>query len=152
MIRMRDAMAADLGAIVAMLADDRLGRTREHPGDPGYAAAFAAIEADPNQRLIVAETDDAELVGCMQLTFIPGLSYRGAWRAQVEGVRVVAARRGRGIGGQMMRWAIEESRRRNCHTMQLATNKSRHDAHLFYERLGFIASHEGMKRALRDET
>lgn len=145
----RDAGAADIPEVVAMLADDMLGRDREAAiVDPAYLAAFAAIEADPNNRLLVA-VQAGELVGCFQLTFIPGLGRGGAWRAQIESVRVTAARRGHGTGAAMMRWAIEQARERGCTLVQLTTDKRRGDAHRFYGRLGFEASHEGMKLALR---
>lgn len=146
----RPARAADLPAIVALLADDMLGAAREAPegaADAGYAAAFAAIEADPNETLIVAERGGA-VVGCLQLGFIPGLSRRGAWRGQIEGVRVAAARRGRGLGRRMILWAVAECRARGCATVQLTTDKRRCDAHRFYEGLGFVRSHEGMKLTL----
>lgn len=145
----RDAGAADIPEVVAMLADDILGRGREAAiVDPAYLAAFAAIEADPNNRLLVA-VQAGELVGCFQLTFIPGLGRGGAWRAQIESVRVTAARRGHGTGAAMMRWAIEQARERGCTLVQLTTDKRRGDAHRFYGRLGFEASHEGMKLALK---
>jgi ribosomal protein S18 acetylase RimI-like enzyme len=143
----RRAVAADLPAIVALLADDPLGRTREdpsHPLDPRYAAAFAAVDADPNQLLAVVELDGA-VVGCLQLSFIPGLSRRGQWRGQVESVRIAAAHRGGGLGRAMFTWAIAECRARGCGMVQLTSDKSRTDARRFYESLGFRASHEGMK-------
>src|SRR3546814_17529212 len=111
----RRATASDLVAIVALLADDVLGRSRENPGpplDPCYADAFAAIERDPNQFLAVAEEGGA-IVACLQLSFIPGLSRRGLWRGQIESVRVAATRRGGGIGRRVFEWAIEECRRRD---------------------------------------
>jgi ribosomal protein S18 acetylase RimI-like enzyme len=143
----RRATADDVPAIVALLADDRLGAAREAPGDPAYAAAFAAIDADPNQLLAVAEAE-GRVVGCLQLTFTPGLSHRGAWRGQVESVRVAADQRGTGLGRRLLDWAIEECRARGCRMVQLTTDKSRADAQRFYESLGFTASHEGMKLAL----
>ncbi len=151
----RPARLADLPAIVAMLADDMLGAAREAPGgegsggaaDPAYATAFAAIEADPNETLIVAERGGA-VVGCLQLGFIPGLSRRGAWRGQIEGVRVAGPLRGKGLGRAIILWAIEQCRARGCATVQLTTDKRRHDAHRFYESLGFARSHEGMKLML----
>ena len=149
-LKFRQAEAADLPRIVAMLADDYLGRSREllsEPLDERYGRAFAAIDADPNQLLAVAELDN-EVVGCLQLTFIPGLSRIGQWRGLVEAVRVDARLRGRGIGQQMMQWAIRECQNRNCSFVQLTTDKSRSDAHRFYERLGFQATHEGFKLAL----
>lgn len=146
----RRASAADLEAIVALLADDALGSTRESPGpplDPCYVEAFAAIARDPNQFLAVAE-DDGEIVGCLQLSFIPGLSRRGLWRGQIESVRVASARRGGGLGRVLFEWAIAECRRRGCGLVQLTTDKARPDALRFYESLGFVASHEGMKLTL----
>ena len=143
----RRAVAADIEAIVALLADDRLGAAREKPGDPAYAAAFAAVEADPNQLLAVVERD-GRVVGCLQISFIPGLSHRGAWRGQIESVRIVASERGGGLGRRVFGWAIEECRARGCRMIQLTTDKSRTDARRFYESLGFVASHEGMKLAL----
>lgn len=144
---LRRATEADLTAIVALLADDVLGAAREAPGDPAYEAAFAAIEADPNQLLAVAE-DAGRVVGCLQLTFIPGLSRRGMWRGQIESVRIAAGHRGGGLGRRMFEWAIEACRSRGCGLVQLTTDKARPDAHRFYQSLGFVASHEGMKRAL----
>ncbi|MEO3472164.1 GNAT family N-acetyltransferase [Roseomonas sp. CAU 1739] len=141
----RAATAADVPAIVALLADDVLGAARENPGDPAYDAAFAAIAADTNQLLAVAEVG-GRLVGCLQLTFIPGISHRGAWRGQVESVRIAADQRGSGLGRQMMDWVMEQCRARGCRLVQLTTDKSRGDAKRFYESLGFVASHEGMKR------
>jgi GNAT superfamily N-acetyltransferase len=149
-LRFRAAKAADLPAIVAMLADDPLGAKREdlsEPLDPASTAAFHAIVAEPNQTLIVA-MENGQIVGTFQLSFIPGLSSKGAWRAQVEGVRVRADRRGQGIGEAMMREAAALARGKGCRTLQLTTDKSRHDAHRFYERLGFKGSHEGYKLAL----
>lgn len=143
----RRATAADVPAIVALLADDVLGAAREKPGDPAYDAAFAAIEADPNQFLAVVEEGGA-VIGCLQLTFLPGLSHRGLWRGQVESVRIAASHRGGGLGRRMFDWAIERCRERGCGMVQLTTDKSRADARRFYESLGFTASHEGMKLVL----
>jgi GNAT superfamily N-acetyltransferase len=147
---MRRATRADVRRIVEMLADDAIGATREALTDPlpqAYWDAFAAIEADPNQYLAVAELDGA-VVGCLQLTFQPGLTRLGMWRAIVEGVRVDSSRRGARIGETMLAWAVEEARRRTCGLIQLTTDKRRADARRFYERLGFEATHEGMKLAL----
>jgi GNAT superfamily N-acetyltransferase len=141
---MRRAIAADLDAIVALLADDVLGAGREKPGHPAYGAAFAAIEADANQLLAVVE-EDGRIVGCLQLSFIPGLSRLGMWRGQIESVRVAANHRGAGLGRRMFEWAIGECRARGCGLVQLTTDKARPDARRFYESLGFTASHEGMK-------
>lgn len=146
----RRADSADLPAVVALLADDELGKTRERPELPlvqAYLDAFEALDRDPNQLLAVVERG-AVLVGCLQLTFIPGLSRLGMWRGQIESVRIAAAARGEGLGGQMFRWAIEECRARGCGLVQLTTDKARPDALRFYESLGFVASHEGMKLSL----
>ncbi len=133
-----------------MLADDDLGQQREDlsiPTNPNYLDAFAAIESDPNQLLAVAE-DDGKLAGCLQISFIPGLSRLGMWRGQIESVRIASHYRGKGLGRTMFEWAIEECRNRGCGLVQLTTDKSRADAHQFYEVLGFSASHEGMKLIL----
>ncbi|MDP4021753.1 GNAT family N-acetyltransferase [Methylobacterium sp. NEAU 140] len=133
-----------------MLADDPLGAAREDAGDPldpRYAAAFAAIEADPNQLLVVADRGGA-VIGCLQITVVPGLSHRGMRRGQIESVRVASSERGRGIGERMIRFAVEICRDRGCGMVQLATSKTRRDAQRFYARLGFAASHEGMKLVL----
>lgn len=144
----RRARRDDLPAIVGLLADDPLGSKRENPAeppDPRYIAAFAALDADPNQLLAVVEGPDGTILGCLQLSFIPGLTRLGMWRGQIEGVRIAASRRGEGLGQRMFRWAIDECRRRGCGLVQLTTDKARPDAHRFYEGLGFVASHEGMK-------
>nr|WP_243770166.1 GNAT family N-acetyltransferase [Amycolatopsis acidicola] len=147
-MHIRRAEAADVEPIVAMLADDHLGRSRENTADPApYQRAFAAIDADRNQLLAVAE-EDGELIGTLQLTFIPGLSRQGATRALVEAVRVRADRRGGGLGGQLMKWAVEEARRRDCALIQLTSDVSRTGAHRFYEKLGFERSHAGFKLLL----
>jgi GNAT superfamily N-acetyltransferase len=133
-----------------MLVDDDLGRLREDnklPLDPGYLAAFHAIEADANQHLFVAERD-GEVVGTFQLSFLPGLSYKGAWRGQIEAARIASHLRGSGLGAQMIEWAIERCRAHGCRIVQLSSNAERTRAHVFYERLGFIGSHVGMKLAL----
>ena len=149
-IRFRPAGADDLPHIVALLADDVLGQGREDaslPLDRAYVDGFAAIQRDPNQLLVVAERAGA-VVGCLQLSFIPGLSHRGAWRGQIESVRIAASHRGSGLGHHMFAWAIAECRRRGCRLVQLTTDKARPDARRFYEQLGFTASHEGMKLTL----
>ncbi|HVT51948.1 MAG TPA: GNAT family N-acetyltransferase [Dongiaceae bacterium] len=133
-----------------MLADDVLGQSREDPGpplNPAYADAFAAIERDPNQFMAVLE-DAGEVVGYLQLSFIPGLSLKGMLRGQIESVRIAASRRGLGLGHVLLSWAIEECRRRGCGLVQLAMNKSREDTLRFYKSLGFVASHEGFKLTL----
>ncbi len=149
-LRFRDAALADLPALVAMLADDHLGALREDtsiPLDPGYAAAFEAIAADPNQRLIVAE-QGGEVVGTLQLMFLPGLQRKGAWRGLVESVRIRGDRRSQGLGEAMMAWAVEASRAQGCVSVQLTTDVSRAAAHRFYERIGFTLTHKGYKRVL----
>jgi ribosomal protein S18 acetylase RimI-like enzyme len=146
----RRASAADLEDIVALLADDELGRKREDPDpplNPRYIDAFAAIDADRNQFLVVVE-EGGQIVGCLQLSFIPGLSRLGLWRGQIESVRIASTRRGGGLGKRLFEWAIEECRKRGCEIVQLTTDKSRTDARRFYEGLGFVASHEGMKLTL----
>jgi GNAT superfamily N-acetyltransferase len=146
-LTLRRATPGDLVTLVAMLSDDALGRQRETLSDPlpaSYAAALAAIDADPNNELMVGCLGE-EVVGMMQLTFIPYLTYRGGWRCLIEGVRIGARHRGEGLGNQMFRWAIERARERGCHLVQLTSDKQRPDALRFYEALGFQATHEGMK-------
>jgi GNAT superfamily N-acetyltransferase len=148
-VELRRAIAADIPALVALLADDPLGATRETAdGDlTPYRRAFALLDADP-AHVVVAAVDGNTLVGTLQLTFLPGLARRGALRAQIEAVRVAAGARSRGLGAAMIGWAVEEARSRGCGLVQLTTDKSRADAHRFYAGLGFIASHEGMKLQL----
>ncbi|MFJ3510820.1 GNAT family N-acetyltransferase [Streptomyces luteogriseus] len=144
----RAAVADDVPAIVGMLADDPLGAQRESPDDLApYLAALERLSADPNQRLVVA-VRDGRVVGTLQLTIIPGLSRRGATRAIVEGVRIHAEERGSGLGTELIDWAIEEARVQGCRLVQLTSDKTRADAHRFYERLGFTASHTGFKLQL----
>ncbi|HEX6133360.1 MAG TPA: GNAT family N-acetyltransferase [Longimicrobiales bacterium] len=152
-LTIRTAAPDDLPQLVAMLADDFLGREREVVSDPpaaGYVAAFDAIRADPNNEIVVACIGD-RVVASLQLTFTPSISYQGSWRATVESVRTAAELRGRGIGAALMHEAIARARRRGCRMLQLTTNKARPDAKRFYERLGFTASHEGMKLPLEPE-
>ncbi len=147
----RQATRADLKAIIELLANDALGQGREVVGDAPdatYVAAFEAIEADPNQVLAVGTLGDETIAACLQLSFIPGLSRHGQWRGQIESVRVAEAARGQGAGHQMMDWAIGECRKRGCGLVQLTSDKSRGDAIRFYEGLGFVASHEGLKLSL----
>jgi len=146
----REATEADLDAISRLLSDDGLGRGRERPGDPAYLRAFRAMSGQPGNVYLVAE-DGGGLAGCLQYTLIHGLSRTGASRAQIEGVRVRADRRGAGIGERLMQAAIERARADGCSLVQLTTDRARADAHRFYERLGFVASHWGMKRVLRDD-
>ena len=143
----RTAVEADLADIIGLLADDELGRARESAGlplDPRYLAAFAAIEADANQQLVVA-CIGAEVVGTLQLSFIPGIARRGSWRGLIEAVRIAAPYRSAGIGQQMFEWAIARCKAKGCSMVQLTTDKSRSDAHRFYEKLGFANTHEGYK-------
>ncbi|MEH6630124.1 MAG: GNAT family N-acetyltransferase [Halopseudomonas aestusnigri] len=146
----RHAKEEDLPTIIAMLADDALGAKREDnslPVNAKYLAAFEAIDRDPNQYLAVVEQAE-EIIGCLQVTFIPGLSRLGMWRGQIESVRIASSHRGSGLGSQMFEWAIEQCRARGCELVQLATDKSRPEALKFYEKLDFKASHEGMKLSL----
>jgi GNAT superfamily N-acetyltransferase len=146
-IEFRTAVAADLADIVALLADDELGRSRESAGlplDQRYLSAFAAIEVDANQQLVVAIAG-AQVVGTLQLSFIPGIARRGAWRGLIEGVRIAAPYRSAGIGQKMFEWAIARCKDKGCNLVQLTTDKTRPDAHRFYERLGFENTHEGYK-------
>ena len=147
-ITFRRAAPDDLMALVALLADDPIGSGRESAGtDPCYAAAFSAIDDDPNQLLAVAERA-GRVIGVLQLSFIPGLTRRGMWRGQIEGVRVAASARRDGVGRAMLEWAIEECRKRGCGMVQLTSDKRRTAAHGFYEALGFRATHEGYKLSL----
>lgn len=133
-----------------MLADDPLGSKREDNSDPlpaAYRTAFEAIDSDPNNDLVVAVRDN-RVIGVLQITFIPYLTYRGGWRALIEGVRISKSARTSGVGGAMFQWAINRARERGCIMVQLTTDKSRPDAVRFYENLGFVASHEGMKLKL----
>ena len=148
----RAATDHDLPAIVRMLADDALGATREQYEDPlpgPYLNAFAAMQAQGGNDMIVA-VDDGKVVGCIQLTLIPGLSRLGMTRAQIEGVRVDSTWRGKGLGEKLFRHAIELARAKGCGLVQLTTDATRPDAKRFYERLGFEASHIGMKLSLKD--
>ncbi len=143
----RRARPSDLPAIVAMLADDILGQAREDdslPLDSRYLEAYAAIAVSPDQYLMVADLD-GEVIGTLQLTFLPGLSKKGAWRGLIEAVRVRADRRGLGLGACLIAKAVEACRRRGCATVQLTTDQRRLDAHRFYKRLGFKATHLGFK-------
>ena len=146
----RRATQADVPAIIALLADDVLGASREASGPESlskYLSAFRAVDADLNQFLLVVE-DGAQIVGTLQLTFIAGLSRGGLKRGLIEAVRVARERRGDRIGEAMIAWAIETCRREGCGIVQLTTDKSRTDAHRFYDRLGFEPSHIGYKMML----
>ncbi|MDQ6787109.1 MAG: GNAT family N-acetyltransferase [Acidobacteriota bacterium] len=150
-LKFRQATREDLPEIIRMLSDDFLGARRERYENPlpdSYVKAFEEIAADKNNELIVAESG-GEIVGTLQITFTPSISFQGGKRATVESVRVDAERRGQGIGKQLMLWAIERAREENCFAMQLTTNTDRKDAHRFYEDLGFKGSHLGMKLYLK---
>ena len=145
-IYIRRATREDVPAMVAMLADDALGGPREHLADPlpeAYYAGFDAVQATPNILLMVAE-QSGDIVGCFQLCFLPGISSQGATRALIEDVRVATRCRGQGIGELLLRWAMDEARRRGCKVFELLTHETRIDAQRFYKRLGFAASHVGM--------
>ena len=133
---------------MALLADDPLGSTREDPGNPRYAEAFAALDRSEHQLLAVAD-DGGTVVGCLQLTFIPGLSMIGLTRGQIESVRISRSRRGRGLGQRMVEWAIAQCRSRGCGLVQLTMDKQRGETLRFYGSLGFVASHVGFKLKLR---
>ncbi|MET8247389.1 GNAT family N-acetyltransferase [Streptomyces sp. NPDC005202] len=147
-LEIRPATPDDIPAIVEMLADDPLGAQRESPDDlTPYLAALERLSGDPNQHLVVA-VREGRVIGTLQLTVVPGLSRRGATRSIIEGVRVHADERGSGLGTRLIEWAIDASRRLNCQLVQLTSDKTRTDAHRFYERLGFTASHVGFKLQL----
>lgn len=146
-ITIRRARRDDVGSIVAMLADDRLGAARERLDDPlpqSYFRAFEAVDRDPNIQLVVAQDVDGAVIGCLQLCILPGLSSQGASRGLIEDVRVAAPCRRRGIGEQLVQWAVREARAGNCRLVELLTHNTRVDAQRFYERLGFERSHVGM--------
>lgn len=147
-LNIRTAVRADLPAIAAMLADDVLGASRERPGDLSvYENTWRQMQAQAGNEVLVAVVG-SQVVGCLQLIVIPGLARQGALRAQIEGVRVASTHRGQDIGERMFAHAIELARAAGCHLVQLTTDKRRTDAHRFYERLGFEATHEGMKLEL----
>ena len=147
----RQASKEDLPKIIQMLVDDQLGSTREDPTLPinqQYLDAFEIIDADPNNELIVVEADNSpnsEVIGILQLTYIPYLTYKGSWRCLIEGVRIHKSHRGQGLGTQLFEWAIQRAIQKNCNIVQLTSNKERTEAIRFYESLGFKASHEGFK-------
>jgi GNAT superfamily N-acetyltransferase len=149
-LRIREARAGDLEAIVRLHEEDSLGQHRDCwtlETRPAYEAAFAEIAASPGNTLYVAE-EGGIVVGTFQLTFIPNLTGRGALRVKVESVKVAAARRSQGIGARMMAFAEEEARRRGARLLELTSNKARTDAHRFYERAGYVRTHEGFKKKL----
>ena len=149
-LTIRSATIHDLAFIVASLEEDSVTGSVEDTADPtgpAYRAALDAIDADPNQLLLVAELD-GERVGTFQLSFTPGISRQGAWRCTIESVHVSPSHRNQKIGERMMDWAVDAARARGCALVQLTSNKKRTDAHRFYGRIGFSNSHEGFKRLL----
>ncbi|GAA3595952.1 GNAT family N-acetyltransferase [Flavivirga amylovorans] len=147
-MKFRKATKKDIPIIVEMLADDELGKKRENfqiPLPSEYLEAFTKIESDENQELIVVENETSEIIGTLQLTFIQYLTYRGGIRAQIEAVRIKKDKRGLGIGKTMFEWAINRAKERKAHVLQLTTDKKRPKAIKFYNDLGFVQSHEGMK-------
>ena len=150
-MNIRRAQLSDLSVIIEMIADDELGKKREnfqHPLPKEYRAAFEQIVIDPNQELMVVEKENLEIIGTFQLSFIQYLTYQGGIRAQIEAVRVRKDTRGLGVGLAMFEWAIKRAKERKAHVIQLTTDKKRPKAIKFYEKLGFQASHEGMKMHL----
>ncbi len=147
-MQIRKADREDVPAIVQLLANDKLGKLREDYRNPlpdTYYNAFDNIFNDPNQELVVIENENGEVIGTLQLSFIQYLTYQGGIRAQIEAVRVREDYRGKGIGKKLFQWAIERSKQKNAHVVQLTTDKKRPDALSFYRSLGFTDSHEGMK-------
>jgi ribosomal protein S18 acetylase RimI-like enzyme len=146
-VAIRRARRDDVAAIAGMLADDPLGSARERieqPLPPAYFQAFDAVERDPNIQLVVAQDADGAVIGCLQLCVLPGLSSQGASRALIEDVRVASHCRSRGVGEQLVQWAIAEARAKGCKLVELLTHHTRIDAQRFYKRLGFQPSHVGM--------
>lgn len=152
----RKATRGDVPAVVRLLTGDPISARREVHAcasslPAAYYLAFEAIDRDPNNQLVVAQLD-GQVVGVLQMTFIPGMTYQGGWRALIEGVHVDSAVRSRGIGHRLFEWAIERARQRACCLVQLTSNKARGDAIRFYEALGFVASHEGLKLHLAQQS
>jgi GNAT superfamily N-acetyltransferase len=146
---LRRATADDVGAIVGLLAADQIGATRDDPADvDAYLPAFARLDADPAHLLVAVDSPDGDVVATMQLSLLPGLARRGSLRLQIEAVRVHEDHRRHGLGAAMITWAVGYAREHGCTLVQLTSDKSRVDAHRFYERLGFARSHEGYKLAL----
>jgi GNAT superfamily N-acetyltransferase len=151
-MKFRKATINDVSNIVEMIADDELGKARENFQDPlpdEYIKAFEEIDSDKNQELVVVENKQLEIIGTLQLSFIQYLTYQGGIRAQIEAVRIRKDQRGLGIGKKMFEWAIIRAKKRKAHLIQLTTDKKRPKAFSFYEDLGFIASHEGLKMHLK---
>ena len=147
----RAAEDTDLPAVVSLLADDELGQLREDPRQPltqEYLEAFQSIKTDPNQLLVVAVDEAGVVIGTMQISFIPGIARLGAWRGQIEAVRIAKEHRSSGLGQRMFEWAISQCRSHGCNLVQLTTDKTRPDAQRFYEKLGFVPSHVGYKLRL----
>ena len=147
-MKFRRALQTDVSSIIAMLADDELGKQREDYRDPlpdQYWIAFQNIDEDSNQELIVVENDLGEVIGTLQLSFIQYLTYQGGKRAQIEAIRIRKDQRSQGIGEEVFRWAINRAKERGAHLLQLTTDKKRPEALRFYQKLGFVASHQGMK-------
>ncbi len=143
----RDALPDDIPYIVSLLADDPLGAQRERLGDPGYLEALKAIDADPTTRFLVAD-DEGIVVGCMQISILPGLARRGALRAQFESVRIAGSQRRMGLGALMVAEGVRLARQAGCALVELASDQTRTDAHRFWERQGFKPTHVGMKLLL----
>lgn len=146
----RPATRDDVPPVVKLLATDKLGAKREifsNPLPESYYHTFEAIERDPNNELIVTEVSGS-VIGVLQITYLPGMTYRGGWRCLIEGVRIADEFQSKGIGRRLFEWAIERARQKGCHIVQLTSDKTRADAIRFYEKLGFVASHEGMKLRL----
>lgn len=155
MYPIRIAKRKDLNAIVQLLSEDPLGKKREDyqiPLPNRYYRAFEKIASDPNQELVVVEGAAVEVIGTMQLSFLQYLTYQGGMRAQIEAVRVHNAYRGKGIGRQLFEWAIQRAKEKGAHVVQLTTDKKRPNAISFYEKIGFVASHEGMKLHIKRRT
>jgi ribosomal protein S18 acetylase RimI-like enzyme len=153
-MQIRKATIADVPAIVAMLADDELGSQREDFCEPlpqAYVVAFQSIDRDPNQELMVVMGEGKEVVGTMQLSFIQYLTYQGGVRAQIEAVRIRKDARGKGVGKEMIGWAIQRAKEKHAHVLQLTTDKRRPAAIEFYRSIGFEQSHDGMKMHFRYE-
>ncbi|MEO9805229.1 MAG: GNAT family N-acetyltransferase [Reichenbachiella sp.] len=146
-MKFRKAVREDVPAIIEMIVDDDLGKLRENPQDPlpkEYYRAFESIDSNEDQELIVVE-QEGKIIGTMQLTFLQYLTYQGGIRAQIEAVRIHRSQRGKGLGETFLQWAIDHAKERGVHLIQLTTDKKRPEALKFYEKLGFKASHEGMK-------
>ena len=151
-LQFQHARKKDLTSLVSLLADDELGALREdtsHPVNQSYYSAFEQISNDPNNELIIVLSDE-NTVGMLQLTFIPYLTHTGSWRCLIEGVRIHSEFRGKGLGSEILKWAINRAKERNCNLVQLTSDKQRPDAIRFYESLGFVASHEGFKLKIAD--